>query len=54
MYLGFDAVKAVEVACALDNGCGNGIDALTLQQEVTTPTPDGLQAGNTQENEHVR
>lgn len=31
MYLGFDARKAVEVACALDNGCGCGIDTLTLQ-----------------------
>lgn len=26
MYLGHDAIKAVEVACALDDGCGNGID----------------------------
>lgn len=31
MYLGFDARRAVEVACALDNGCGNGIDTLTLE-----------------------
>jgi hypothetical protein len=31
MYLGFDAVRAVEVACALDNDCGNGIDALELE-----------------------
>lgn len=30
MYLGCDARRAVEVACALDNGCGNGIDELTL------------------------
>ena len=30
MYLGHDARRAVEVACALDNGCGNGIDTLTL------------------------
>jgi 20S proteasome alpha/beta subunit len=30
MHLGHDAVKAVEVACALDSGCGNGIDRLTL------------------------
>lgn len=30
MYLGFDARRAVEVACALDNDCGNGIDALEL------------------------
>lgn len=31
MYLGHDSRKAVEVACALDNGCGNGIDTLTLE-----------------------
>lgn len=30
MYLGHDARKAVEVACALDVTCGNGIDVLTL------------------------
>jgi hypothetical protein len=30
MYLGYDARKAVEVACALDNSCGNGIDTLNL------------------------
>lgn len=30
MYLGLSARKAVEVACALDSGCGNGIDELTL------------------------
>lgn len=30
MHLGHDARKAVEVACALDTGCGNGIDALEL------------------------
>lgn len=30
MHLGCDARKAVEVACALHNGCGNGIDTLTL------------------------
>lgn len=34
MYLGHDARRAVEVASALDNGCGNGIDTLTLE-----PTP---------------
>jgi hypothetical protein len=31
MYLGHDARKAVEVACALDSSCGNGIDTLTLE-----------------------
>lgn len=31
MYLGHDARRAVEVASALDNGCGNGIDVLTLE-----------------------
>jgi 20S proteasome alpha/beta subunit len=31
LHLGFDARKAVEVACALDSGCGNGIDTLTLE-----------------------
>lgn len=31
MYLGYDARRAVEVASALDNGCGNGIDVLTLE-----------------------
>jgi hypothetical protein len=30
MYLGHDARRAVEVACALDNSCGNGIDTLEL------------------------
>lgn len=30
MYLGHDARKAVEVAIALDSGCGNGIDTLEL------------------------
>lgn len=33
MHLGHDARRAVEVACALDSGCGNGIDALTLQTD---------------------
>jgi hypothetical protein len=32
MYLGKSAEEAVEVACALDIHCGNGIDALTLQE----------------------
>jgi 20S proteasome alpha/beta subunit len=31
MYLGRTARKAVEVACALDTGCGNGIDTLRLK-----------------------
>lgn len=30
MYLGHSAERAVEVAVALDNGCGNGIDTLEL------------------------
>lgn len=30
MYLGKNAREAVEVACALDVTCGNGIDALEL------------------------
>lgn len=31
MHLGYDARKAVEVACALDVNCGNGIDTLELE-----------------------
>lgn len=30
LHLGKTAREAVEVACALDSGCGNGIDVLTL------------------------
>jgi hypothetical protein len=30
MYLGKTAFEAVEVACALDSACGNGIDTLEL------------------------
>lgn len=30
MYLGKTASEAVEVAIALDSGCGNGVDTLTL------------------------
>lgn len=30
MHLGHDARKAVEVACALDTSCGNGVDTLSL------------------------
>lgn len=33
MYCGENAVKAVEVACALDAGCGNGITVLTLEDD---------------------
>jgi len=32
MHLGKSASEAVEVACALDNGCGNGIDQLAFQE----------------------
>jgi len=32
LYLGKDARAAVEVACALDIHCGQGIDTLTLNQ----------------------
>lgn len=31
MHLGCDARKAVELACALDTDCGNGIDTLELR-----------------------
>lgn len=31
MYLGCDARRAVEVACAFDVGCGNGIDTLQFE-----------------------
>ena len=34
MFLGHSAIEAVEVAIALDNSCGNGIDTL----ELTTTT----------------
>jgi hypothetical protein len=30
MYLGKNAVEAVQITCELDTGCGNGIDSLTL------------------------
>jgi 20S proteasome alpha/beta subunit len=30
MHVGYDAVKAVEVACAVCTGCGGGIDVLAL------------------------
>jgi sugar/nucleoside kinase (ribokinase family) len=32
MHLGHDARRAVEVACAFDIGCGNGVDTLTLEE----------------------
>lgn len=32
MYLGKSAFEAVQVACALDVSCGQGIDTLTLEQ----------------------
>lgn len=35
MYLGCDARQAVEVANALDQGCGNGVDSVTLPTEGT-------------------
>jgi 20S proteasome alpha/beta subunit len=31
LHLGHTARKAVEIACALDTGCGNGIDVLRLK-----------------------
>jgi ATP-dependent protease HslVU (ClpYQ) peptidase subunit len=34
MHLGHDARRAVEVACALDTSCGNGIDTLELQSQT--------------------
>lgn len=34
MYLGRTAREAVEVACALDSGCGNGIDTLALATDL--------------------
>lgn len=36
MHLGHDARTAVEVACALDTSCGNGIDTLTLDLPAAT------------------
>lgn len=37
MYLGLTAKEAVEVACALDSSCGNGVDTLELGSSVVTP-----------------
>lgn len=36
MLLGHDAVKAVDVACELDAGCGMGIDKLYLRKQDET------------------
>ena len=33
MYLGYDALRAVEVACAVCTGCGGGIDTLELEAQ---------------------
>lgn len=33
MYLGFDAKTAVEVACALDNTCGKGVDTMVPENK---------------------
>lgn len=33
LAMGADAVRAVEVACEYDNGCGMGIDVLTIEGE---------------------
>ena len=30
MHLGYDAFRAVKVACQLDVSCGNGVDSLSL------------------------
>lgn len=32
MHLGFDAVRAVEVASLYDDGCGNGVDTLSFDK----------------------
>ena len=37
MYLGKTAAEAVEVACAFDSGCGNGVDVLTHNARLTAP-----------------
>lgn len=37
MYLGHTARRAVEVACALDIHCGNGIDTLELGPPIEVP-----------------
>jgi 20S proteasome alpha/beta subunit len=40
MYLGCDARRAVEVTCALDSNCGNGIDTLTFA-DILPHRPQG-------------
>ena len=30
MFLGHDAIRAVDVACQFDSSCGNGIDSMTF------------------------
>lgn len=35
LYLGHDAKRAVEVACAFQTDCGNGIDSLSLMGGAT-------------------
>lgn len=37
MHLGFDAIRAAEIACELTNGCGQGIDVL-LFEDITPIT----------------
>jgi ATP-dependent protease HslVU (ClpYQ) peptidase subunit len=39
IYLGKTAREAVEVACALDSGCGNGIDTLELLTTTSSVRP---------------
>jgi hypothetical protein len=34
MHLGLDAVAAVKLACIYRTDCGNGVDALSLEEEV--------------------
>lgn len=33
MHCGKTAAEAVEIACLFENGCGNGVDTLTLEKE---------------------
>lgn len=33
MHCGRTASEAVQVACVFENGCGNGVDTLTLEQD---------------------